>query len=123
MIFDKELMLGDETSVLVDGPIVNLGSLVNKVEYQGKGQIIPVYMTGKNLVGTDPYKIVIEDSLDGTTWSSISTEIGIGLQGILDGGVSFGLPSNISKYIRMSVTGFTAGTFTAGIVMDSLMGA
>jgi len=123
MIFDKELMLGDETSVLVDGPIVNLGSLVNKVEYQGKGQIIPVYMTGKNLVGTDPYKIVIEDSLDGTTWSSISTEIGIGIQGILDGGVSFGLPSNISKYIRMSVTGFTAGTFTAGIVMDSLMGA
>ena len=121
MLFDKTLMLGEDTAFDSPGPIVDLEAILPA--RAAHGQVLPVYFTGKNLTGVDPFQIVLEDSLDGTTWTSISMQIGVGIQGIVDHGVSFALPSNVSRFIRLGITGFTGGTFTAGIVMDALMGA
>ncbi len=121
MIFDKELMLAEETAFDAAGPIVDLEAILPARAAHGK--ILPVFFTGKNLAGSDPYTVLLEDSLDGTTWTSVSMEIGVGLQSISDHGLTFALPSNVSRFVRLSIAGFTAGTFTAGIVMDSLMGA
>jgi len=123
MIYDKELMLAEDMAVTDStGPILEIGSLTSSIG-PGRGQAIPVHVIGQNLAGSGgPYLVVVEDSNDGTTWTSTAMTVGLGLQGAADGGVVFGLPSNISRYIRAHVTGFTGGTVTIGIIADHLLG-
>jgi len=120
MIFDKEVLLAENLAFDGAGPEIEIGSLTSNIG-PGRGQVIPIHISGENVTGVAENYILIESSNDGTNWGN-EMMVGAGPQVIMDGGVTFGLSTAVSRYIRLSFTGFTAGTFTGGIIADFLLG-
>ena len=121
MLFDKTLMLAEDLAFDATGPSIMVGDLLNVVPGPGQGELITIYFTGKNLTTSGGVYIAIDGSMNDADWGEDMT-VGIGVQAAQDEGVTFALPSNVSRYIKLRVTGLTAGTMTAGIVLNSLQG-
>jgi len=113
MIFDKQTMWADDDAYDMASPAVDLGAGWPK----GPGEVILVNVRGKDLtvdVGGQ-YYVTVTSSNDGVSYGN-EMEVGMGLITALNGGLTFGLSSAVSRYVKIELTGFTAGTWTCGIV-------
>jgi len=120
MIFDKEVMFADRDDFSHIG-VVDLNpskAAANADSNSGPGETLLVHVTGNGLVpdGGNVYTVVVESSLDGVIWGPEMT-IQVGPNSVNNKGVTFGLSSVVSRMVRLSLTGFTDGIYTAGIVL------
>ena len=118
MIFDKEVMFADKDIFSHVGEIDLAIAGIGVDKSAGPGEPLIVYLTGMGLVpdGGNLYTIVVESTLDDVIWGPEMT-VQVGPNTVNNKGVSFGLSSAISRKIRLSLTGFTGGVYTAGIVL------
>jgi len=114
MIFDKTMMWADDEAFNMASPTIDLGPGWLK----GTGEVILVNVRGQNLTvdGGDQYYVTVTSSNDDLTYGN-EMEVGMGLITALNGGLTFGLSSAVSRYVKMELTGFTAGTWTCGVVL------
>jgi len=118
MIFDKEVMFADKDDFSHVGEVDLVVAGLGVDKNPGPGNPLIVHLTGSGLVpdGNNLYTVVVESTIDDVIWGPEMT-VQVGPNSINNQGVSFGLSSVISRKIRLSLTGFTDGVYTAGIVL------
>ena len=120
MILDTESVIVDNGAFDSDG-VLDLAphkAPTNEDARMGEGNPLLIFVTGQDLVDDtfNDYKVVIESSIDGTIWGPEMT-VQAGPNALNGKGLTFGLSSNVSRMIRVSLSGFTAGTYTAAVVL------
>jgi len=114
MIFDKEVMWADGDAFDMASPAIDLGAGYPK----GPGEVILVNVRGEGLEVDfgGQYYITVTSSNDGISYGN-EMEVGMGLLTAHAGGLTFGLSSAVSRYVKIELTGFTAGAWTCGVVL------
>ena len=111
MILDNETMFANNLDAVTGtSEIIDLGSV-----RPGPGKPVMVFISGSDdLAGVNGF--TVGDSPDGTNFNT-ALEISCELDGKL---VQVTLPSDIDQYVKITLIGTpTAGTFSAGIVLDA----
>ena len=109
MQFDKLLMMAD--ALAFDGTPDEIDLSVSK---SGRGEPIMVAIVGQGLTGLTAVVFQTGDtsgSLANTLTLLVSPEEA-------EDGVCVSVPNNAGRYANISLTGATAGTYTAGLVKD-----
>lgn len=119
------MILDTESVIVDDGAFDSTGDLdlaphkeSGEDATMGKGNPILINVTGHDLVadGGNDYAVVIESSVDGAVWGP-EMRVQAGPNALMGRGVTFGLSSVVSRIIRVSLSGFTAGNYTAAVVL------
>ena len=116
-IFDKEVLFAEDLAYDTVGREIYLGPPASNPAGPGAGKPIAIQMTGKDLAAAGDAYVEIEGSNDGTNWGFEQRQ-GIGPQAANDQGIIFFLSSVCSRYIRVSLVDFNAGTWTCGVVIN-----
>jgi len=114
MILDNEATFAHQQAYgTAAGTYIDLG-----VTRPGPGQPIKCFIQGNGLTGATGFTIT-----DGTTSSAADAHSTI-VASIVDDIFEFELPSDIARYVNVTVTGtLSAGTWSAGIVMAGVQTA
>ncbi len=100
-------------SLAFDGTatILDLGSAV-----RGKGGPIKCFISGHSLVAATGF-IIKDGTVAGTAATTRQTNV-VDLADLNDGPVEFYLPTNVQRYVTITLVGATtSGTWDAGIVL------
>lgn len=113
MIFDNDNMFFDGAAYSATSSIIDLG-----MAGAGAGRPINVHASAAG-DAADITAIVLVDGTTSTPATALMTVATTATE-MNDQGVTFTLPSSTSRYVQISaLTAASAGTITAGIILDS----
>lgn len=118
MIFDKEVLLADNLAFDAQDEFIYLGPPVTNFVGPGAGKPIAIHLSGSGLTTAGSPGIEIVGSVDGLADAGLDMVIYFGLQAVHDKGVTFWLPSNVSRWIRAQLINVTAGVWHCGIIIN-----
>jgi hypothetical protein len=112
MILDNTLLAADDLAYNGTPTVLDLGSTG-----KGKGTPIKCFAIGSSaLAGSTG--VTVTDGATSTAADALTTVTATNAEMIR--GIEFELPAHVNRYVKISLTaGSTAGTWSAGIVLDA----
>jgi len=119
MIIDHEATIADNIAFDATSPAFAL-NLPTPV-MGNWGEPILLLVTGKDLVAPDGLILhVAGDLIPGGTFAVDEMTVTLGAIAAMSGGVIFGLPTNISPYLKVTLELATAGTYSVNVIHKGL---
>jgi len=112
MILDYESMFLDEAAFDATPAVLDLGCI-----RPGPGRPLKVFASGVGV--TDMTAIAVTDGATVGAATDALLTVPASATEMNEGGVTFTLPSETKEFVTIALTGITAGTVTAGIILDS----